>query len=221
MFKNKKLLFIFLFVIVFFLFLNSNVFASNGRYNVDTFGFTPSAIDFVRRATVLVANYVEDHNISYSNYFIFHQCGHNNGNLNNDGIVFKILLFNNDVYVGDGYNGCLRGGGSVYCFEFTTGEDLSKKDFSGVSPFNVNNSFDGFRVFYTNYEQDNLVSKNENSSFFHEPPQGILAPIVEESKPEITLEEIANLLPLIIVVVVFLVGLRKGLALLLQILRKA
>lgn len=220
MLKYKIFIFIILFIFMFFIF-SSQVFATTGSYNLDTSSFTAETIEYVRQATLLVKDYADNHDISYSYYFVFTQAKGQDINLNNSNVSFKIMLFTDNVYVHTDYDGVLKGNGIVDIFSFTTGEDLTNKTLI-YERMRANNIYDKFRVYYTNFSQENnLVTINDNASFFQFPPQGILAPIVEESSPEVTLVEVVSLVPLIIVVVVFLVGFRKGLAILFQILHKA
>lgn len=74
------------------------------------------------------------------------------------------------------------------------------------------------------YEDVSFLKSEESTDTPTETPQivrGTIAPVAKEMKMETTLQEIIQILPLIIVVVVSLVGLRKGLTLLLTLLHKA
>ena len=68
------------------------------------------------------------------------------------------------------------------------------------------------------------IYDNNGNLVFQVPPQveevqGILAPVVEKVEMSQTLSEIVKLLPLIIVVVVSFLGLRKALQMLFKVLR--
>lgn len=75
------------------------------------------------------------------------------------------------------------------------------------------------KIIYSNIDIYNGIKSDD--IFFQAPPQGILAPIVEGTKMETTLQEVIHLLPLIIVVVVSFLGLRKALQMLSTLLRRA
>lgn len=73
----------------------------------------------------------------------------------------------------------------------------------------------------TDVYTDKTYTELSNSSFFQQPPVGVLAPIVEEVPLEETIKEIVGILPIVLITLVGLIGLRKGLALLSQTLHKA
>lgn len=75
----------------------------------------------------------------------------------------------------------------------------------------------GDHIFYSNIN----VLNTDGTVFFHPAPQGIVARQVEKVEMSQVLQEIITLLPQILVVVVSLVGLRKGLKMLETFLRQS
>lgn len=66
-----------------------------------------------------------------------------------------------------------------------------------------------------------IVSKTSDDLVFQAPPGVILAPIVEETPLEGVMKEIVEILPIVIVTIVGLIGLRKGLQLLSKVLHNS
>ncbi len=65
------------------------------------------------------------------------------------------------------------------------------------------------------------VIKTGSNEVFFKPPQGILAPVVAQVTMGKVLQEILGILPIVIVTLAGLIGLRKGLALLFRTLRQS
>lgn len=122
-----------------------------------------------------------------------------------------------------------------YCFliyNIESGETentLKAEDIEGTSTISNDGSLlvsfnkDNFIAVYRTTElySDNTYTQVSNSSFFQQPPVGVLAPIVEEAPLGETIKEIVGILPIVLIILVGLIGLRKGLALLSQTLHKA
>ena len=236
MIKNKKFLFIFLFFIMFFLFFSfSNVQA------VTFDSFTEDEQEFIKKSVVDVFDAYKQltGESSVDKYFIHcTRIDDGSGNL----IPCLWFALGNEVeHARNNGSMCFKGS-AFYCSVnmsdrvYNTFNSLEQSNYFGEN-FNLNkhtSTWEENTGLYANYSSHNSyyggneVAVTIPDDFFLVPPPEVveekektLATIVEESRPEKTLEEIINLLPLIIVVVVFLVGLRKGLALLLQILHKA
>ena len=70
------------------------------------------------------------------------------------------------------------------------------------------------------YSTVNIMESSDSDKVFFKPPQ-TLAPVVATIKMKTVLQEILGILPIMIIVLVGLIGLRKGLALLFLILRQS
>lgn len=190
MFKNKKILIILFFSIVFLLFINSNVFATssdNENYVVDCF--------------YSAKKYMNDNNITYYDYIVFHP----SDNLSD----VAVYMFNSpdDKFSAINYQGntCLYGKG-CYIFIFYNYDS---------SVFDVNRSNNSNTIFgvvsdvvYSSYS----ICNSEGTVFFPVTPLTRLVPVVRMEAPKMgeVLQEIIRILPMTLVVVVSFLGLRKA-----------
>lgn len=95
----------------------------------------------------------------------------------------------------------------------------------------INNSVTGITgehiLYQSNGETQDFIASNYDviktgsNEVFFKPPQGILAPVVAQVTMGKVLQEILGILPIMIIILVGLIGLRKGLALLFRILRQS
>ena len=89
---------------------------------------------------------------------------------------------------------------------------------AGFSNFNIDNNASRYVV----YSTSDIYVDDTNTVFFYRTPVGIIAPLVDRKMmQETTLQEVVIILPMILVVVVSLVGLRKALAMLFSLLRQS
>ena len=214
MLKNKKILIVIMFFIL-LLILNTYCFATGVELNSDNSvtinGYT-YVLDNIENYTYYLYNKNEDTLYACVHAQSSHwNCGNtisfsvtDNGN-NTFTIISKCDHSSSYAnYLEYKYNketnewDMIKNTGGMYSLTYSSDE------YSFVySPMNINNDFD-----------------IENSDFFYKTPLSRLAQIVEKSRMETTLQEVIRILPLIIVVVVFLVGLRKALQILLTVLRR-
>ena len=189
--KTKKILYVLFFAMLFCLLGFSKCFASTD-YNVD----------------------------DYDYHFVFSY----------EGNTFLTTCSDNNIVVG-GYGGSLSNGYIIY---FLTGSynTYVLKDESfvscGLSEYGIRNftitNLDSFSMTYSDFDikYDGYWSEKLGEEiFFQKTPlvQGIVAQQVETVEMSQVLQEIVGILPLIIALLVSLVGLRKGLKMLLTFLR--
>lgn len=114
--------------------------------------------------------------------------------------------------------------GKLYTFNL----DITTK--KGTLRWGRTDIFDGYN--YACCDVDDIVystfdiysKENEDELVFQKTPVGVqstLAPIVQEAPLEGTVQEIVGILPIVLIILIGLIGLRKGLALLSQTLHKA
>ena len=114
--------------------------------------------------------------------------------------------------------------GKLYTFNL----DITTK--KGTLRWGSTDIFDGYK--YACCDVDDIVystfdiysKENEDELVFQKTPVGVqstLVPIVQEAPLEGVIQEIVGILPIVLITLVGLIGLRKGLALLSQILHKA
>lgn len=200
MFKNKKIFIVFLLTVTFLFFIN----------NLYCFGYTDPLINSGTISYTLTDEDIEKcESIADGRPFFIAT------NNSNSWVVIGSTL-DSYFYITDG---------TFYC---SSGQYYFKDLYSATSLNNmslVNNGYlksceTAFSYYYTSKD-----IKKEDDVFFHQSPQGIIATLVEEiQKTGImgqVMKEILGVLPLIIVVVVSLVGLRKALQMLSMLLHKA
>lgn len=105
-------------------------------------------------------------------------------------------------------------------FRYNSSED--KFVYGGVGPCDGSEGTYGVQILSSNYD----VLDKKGEVVFQKTPvpaqdQAILVPIVQEAPLEETTKEIMGILPIVLITLVGLIGLRKGLALLSQTLHKA
>ena len=144
-----------------------------------------------------------------------------------DGTLF-LFLFSGSLTV-SGYSG------AGTRFQFSSKDSYSYYSLTDGSWFKYGNSGEYGLIDCTvlvscndllkDLERINNIKGEEAESFFFNPKvpvgTGILAPVVEPTGMETTLQEIIQLLPMIMLILVGLIGLRKALAFLLTFLRQS
>ncbi len=150
-----------------------------------------------------------DDNHNFKNYFCY-SCS--------DG--YRLLLSDTDIYIKEDFswvNTDTDSGKVVYWYgKMENGSNtfkgsLGKNYFSGSVP-------DGFEFLYSNCD---IKDPFNGKVVFQPTPAVVLAPIAQEAPLEGIVQEIVGILPIVLIILVGLIGLRKGLALLSQTLHKA
>lgn len=204
--KNKKILIISLFLILFCLLGYSKCFAS---------------VSYTYDGNKITLPEVPEKE-GYANYLIYY----NNDNLN----IVQLKLFPTDlsyyptVYKPNGvlglntYNSTSNSPAPSYYYDVEKGTDWKKTSDSGyIGVIDSSNIVACTTdIYYTDGKQ-----KTDDKPFFQVTPQVVLAPQVEEIQLSQTLEEVLGILPMTLVVLVSLVGLRKGLKMLVTFLRQS
>ena len=197
--KKLKIISIFALVLAITIILTSSCFASQPD-NLITTQNAKSYYDVAKK-------YAESNNINFVDYLI---CS--------NGYVY-LFKDNYSCFV---YDGCISAD-KVLIFEF-----------KGEPSDDVNPVVDGnssSRVAYTEankiiYSSFDVKQQGTEELVFQKTPvekalETTLAPIVQEAPLEETIKEIVGILPIVLIIVVGLIGLRKGLALLSQTLHRA
>lgn len=197
MFKNKKIYLIILVFILFFGIVN-NSFATDTAYPDISFTYND--------VTYVVSNPAKFSNDFAKKYCIF---------LSSDGSMsFAYSVDDNATFIGykDVNNlDKVETGGKFYFGNIVNNEWV----YSGYVPTGGFYESKGILV----YSNQDVIHDKEGNVFFQVAPP-ILARVVEQVEMKVTMREIIQILPLIIVVVVSLVGLRKALQMLLRLLRR-
>lgn len=197
--KNKKILIIALFLILFCLLGYSKSFA---------------AVSYTYNGNKITLPEIPEKE-GYINYLIYYA----NDNPN----IVQLKLFPTDlsyyptVYKPNGclglntYNNTVGSPAPSYFYDVEKGTDWTKTSDSGyigvINPSNIVACTTD--IYYTDGKQ-----KTDDKPFFQVTPQVVLAPQVEEIQLSQALEEVLGILPMTLVVLVSLVGLRKGLKML-------
>ena len=196
--KNKKILIIALFLILFCLLGYSKSFA---------------AVSYTYNGNKITLPEIPEKE-GCTNYIIYYEDTNPN--------VVQLKLFPTDLsYYPTVYkpNGCLAINtyntvsflAPSYFYDVEKGTDWTKTSDSGyigdIKPSNIVACTTD--IYYTDGKQ-----KTDDKPFFQVTPQVVLAPQVEEIQLSQTLEEVLGILPMTLVVLVSLVGLRKGLKML-------
>lgn len=202
MLKNKRILFIFALILITVLIVPLKSFCATDSTIDTTTGFSEDQVK------VMQTIYKQ-----YSSKYDSYVCRENQS-------IISMYLYNcsEELYfyvIGDKLYSSIKC--EPYYVEF---------DYSGNIRTELQGSYN--QVYAISRGKPNIYSNRDvyfgaskDVVFFHVPPQGILAPIVEGTKMETTLQEVIHLLPLIIVVVVSFLGLRKALQMLSTLLRRA
>ena len=203
--KNKKILIIALFLILFCLFGCSKCFAS---------------VSYTYNGNKITLPEIPEKE-GYINYLIYYA----NDNPN----IVQLKLFPTDLsYYPTVYkpNGCLAINtyntvsflAPSYFYDVEKGSGWTKTSDSGyigdIKPSNIVACTTD--IYYTDGKQ-----KTDDKPFFQVTPQVVLAPQVEEIQLSQALEEALGILPMTLVLLVSLVGLRKGLKMLVTFLRQS
>lgn len=200
MLKNKKFLFIFTLILVTILSIPLKSFCATDSTIDTTTGFSEEQVKVIK-------GIYKQYSSNYDSYV----CREHGG-------VICIYLYNysSDLffYVSGGilYSSIEC---SPYYVEFDN-EGNIERELQGT--YNQVYAYaDGKPNIYSN--RDVYASASKDMLFFQVPP--LLAPVVEKMKMKITLQEVVQLLPTILVVVVSFLGLRKALQVLSRILRQS
>ena len=202
--KNKKIFLISL-VFLFFIFLNSNCFAytdTEGYSNEDMYNMFTS-----------VKEELEENNTSYYDYVIVSHCK-NDGENDNSVEIYMFLDSDYSCYVSNYYNTLRLHANkcNVYCFSngsFT---------FSVVSKQNNITAYGkAVDIKYSSF----LIKNKDGTDFFSQTPLTRLVPVVKQVEMGETMKQIIQLFPMILVVVVSCLGLRKALQMLLTVLHQS
>lgn len=197
MLKNKKILIILLLSII-LLGISTSCFA------IDNINNSYSESDLYN-CFVVADKYMKDNNIIYYDYFVGYE-----GNIEN-GTVNVLFIINSDYvcYAEPGSNGRICSN-HTYLIQFsgTRNFEISNlvlTDYSATTKWNLSKDlkYSSFPIYY-----------NDGSLFFPLTPLKRMAPIVAQVEMGEIMKEIIKILPLILVVVVSLVGLRKALKML-------
>lgn len=197
--KNKKILIIALFLILFCLLGYSKSFA---------------AVSYTYNGNKITLPGIPEKE-GYTNYLIYY----NNDNPN---VVYlklfptdlsyypNVLKANNNLTLGT-YNSSSCAFAPSYSYKIETGKDWSKESDSGVVGVTSTVTVVACTtdIYYSDGKQ-----KTDDKPFFQQTPQVVLAPQVEGIQLSQALEEVLGILPMTIAVLVSLVGLRKGLKML-------
>lgn len=202
MLKNKRILFIFALILITVLIVPLKSFCATDSTRDTTTGFTEEQVKIIKS---VYAQYSSKGNSYVCRY---------HANL----ITMYIYDSSTDLFFyvlnGDLYSNIKC---SPYYINFSSSGVINDE---GQGSYNqVYAHADGKPNIYSN--RDVYLGASRDTIFFQAPPQGMLAPIVEGTKMETTLQEVIHLLPLIIVVVVSFLGLRKALRMLSTLLRRA
>lgn len=198
--KNKKILIIALFLILFCLLGYSKCFAS---------------VSYTYNGNKITLPEIPEKE-GYTNYLVYY--------VNDNPNIVKLKLFpddlsyypnvfkaNNNLTLGT-YNSSSCAYAPSYSYKIETGKDWSKGSDSGVvgDTSTVTVVACTTDIYYTDGNQ-----KTDDKPFFQQTPQvGIVAQQVEEIQLSQALQELIAILPMTLVVLVSLVGLRKGLKML-------
>lgn len=198
--KNKKILIIALFLILFCLLGCSKCFAS---------------VSYTYNGNKITLPEIPEKE-GYTNYLVYY--------VNDNPNIVKLKLFpddlsyypyvlktNDNICLGV-YNSSVCSRAPSYSYNIETDKDWTKDIYdSGVvgvtSTLTIVTCTSD--IYYTDGNQ-----KTDDKPFFQQTPQVVLAPQVEEIQLSQTLEEVLGILPMTLVVLVSLVGLRKGLKML-------
>ncbi|MGN1327824.1 MAG: hypothetical protein ACI4VQ_07110 [Clostridia bacterium] len=197
MFKNKK------FLIIFFLTAFILIFSFSSCFAV--------AVTSSNAQTIYnqVEDYCTTNNITIYDYII-----------TSDGYVYVATRENYSMYVNHLWDGDFINctGCTIFYFGTEDSFNVAVSSTNGSNYTEVTES-EGKYITYSSYD----VLDSDGVLFFLQTPlrMGVLAPIVEKVEMIPVMKEIVGVLPLIIVVVVSLVGLRKALRMLSTLLRKA
>lgn len=192
--ENKKIYFIFLLVLMFLLLICTSCFASTTYTDVNGIVHTlPDLPDDVGSNPYLVSRCEK-----YNNYALLYT---------------KDTNFSKFVYdtSNNSFAPCDSSGKQceyIYLAETDSLDNPTKWNIRGS--WGLLQPASSHYIIYSNHD----IYNTDGTIFFHPAPQGIVAQQVEEVEMSQALQEILGILPLILVVVVSLVGLRKALQML-------
>lgn len=202
MLRNKRILFIFTLILIAILSVPLKGFCTTDS-NIDT------STGFSANEVKIIENMYKQYSSKYNSYVCRYHAGE---------ITMYLYDYSPDLFFyvlnGELYSSIEC---SPYYVNFTTSGVIRNE---GQGSYNqVYAHASGKPNIYSN--RDVYSGASRDIVFFQVPPQGILAPIVEETKAEVILQEVVQLLPMILVVVVSFLGLRKALQILSTLLRRA
>lgn len=202
MLKNKRILFIFTLILIAILSIPLKSFCTTDSNTDTSTGFSTDEVK-------IIENMYKQYSSKYNSYVCRYHAGEITMYLYDNSSDLFFFVSNGDLYSSIK---C-----SPYYVNFTTSGVIKNE---GQGSYNqVYAHADGKPNIYSN--RDVYSGASKDVVFFQAPPQGILAPIVEGTKMETTLQEVIHLLPLIIVVVVSFLGLRKALRTLSKVLHQS
>lgn len=161
----------------FILFGNSSVFAM-GTYNVDTSNYSTETINYIDKCTESIKKYFDDNDIDFSQFDRYMICSW--GTSSADGIIdftetgknFRIVVAKSNLSISTRHDGCFNGT-PHYRFYFTT----NNTDFDDVIYASSGSEFGSYlHIYFCNFSQSNLVTKNDNDSFFNGVNGTVIAP---------------------------------------------
>lgn len=133
-----------------------------------------------------------------------------------------------EIYYNDSYQKYIltthaSGIGSVsqyYCDKYEANNTTYTYPKQSVGYFDVNDNADDIKA-RIKYSNSDIVGLYGNGVFFYPPIQPILMPVTQKVEMDKTLTQVVGLIPLLILLVVGFLGLRKALRMLLAILHRA
>lgn len=150
---------------------------------------------------------VYDPGHQYKNYFCYYR---------NDTEKYYIVFTDHDVYASESHK--------YFCIDKPTDGSITFMSYEykdGTIKYCVA-SESTFTDVCTDMVFSNFTLKDKQGNVVFQPtPAVVLAPIAQEAPLEGTVQEIVGILPIVLITLVGLIGLRKGLALLSQTLHKA
>ena len=194
---KKKFLFIIFIILFMFMTLSSQCFAE----------IKPNS--FVYNGTVYTIP--EDTCQNYSYFMIYY----NEGSFN----CYRFFVSDSPIIL-DYENGKILGQDITFTLGSTITETISKPITREKTGEQNSVSAGGMEEYVFLYSNVDLLDSN-GDLVFQEPPQSSLAPIVEGVETEKTLEEVVLILPIILLTLVGLIGLRKALRMLSMVLRQS
>lgn len=217
MFKDNKICFLILFILLFSFLFTSFTFASSDEnaypYSRDISYLTPEQISYIASCTDVVGDYMKANNITKKYYFVISQFG-NIDFINDTDRYFGIVVSNNPkiAICKEGtitFNAC-----DVYIFNFYVGETQFRSiDYAESCSY----YYAGFSTYFTNCDIVPGIRKEPHAAFFR---HSRLYPLMAKVEMAGVLQEIVWIIPLILVVVVSFLGLRKALKLLSRLLHR-
>lgn len=220
--KNRKILFTVLFVLLFILINCSRCFAST-EYSVGV-GEDNNCGYSVEKFNSLVKQAQEDERVTSGKYYYFVSFNYGDRCINSILIDKSVCDLNYGYIINEanwGQNGfyhhVLNISTTDLKYENTvtlSGRNALKRDNSDIIGLSICRNKDGVFYFSSNYDHNIYTDKDCTKVLFHPAPQEIVARQVEMVEMSQVQAEILGILPLILVLVVSFLGLRKALKML-------